>query len=135
MSAVENNTMAPVTAEKPHRSLFGHKTEQHAQHPVQQGTYADGTPATGATGAPGQHATTQGHPGFNHAEEGYPSQSRKGFATGFSVVRWLRLHAVDLITMAAMGAVGLGVYEADPAPSRSFPVLYVGLCPIILPEI
>lgn len=33
-----------------------------------------------------------------------------------------RLHAVDLITMAAMGAVGLGVYEADPAPSRSFPV-------------
>lgn len=25
-----------------------------------------------------------------------------------------RLHAVDLITMAAMGAVGLGVYEANP---------------------
>jgi hypothetical protein len=33
-----------------------------------------------------------------------------------------RLHVVDLITMAAMGAVGLGVYEADPAPTRSFPV-------------
>ncbi|KAJ4697390.1 hypothetical protein HRR87_001904 [Exophiala dermatitidis] len=27
--------------------------------------------------------------------------------------------------MAAMGAVGLGVYEADPAPSRSFPVTFI----------
>jgi membrane-associated phospholipid phosphatase len=27
--------------------------------------------------------------------------------------------------MAAMGAVGLGVYEAHPAPSRSFPVTFV----------
>lgn len=43
--------------------------------------------------------------------------------TGFKFSRWIRLHLVDLITMAAMGAVGLGVYEADPAPSRSFPVL------------
>lgn len=33
-----------------------------------------------------------------------------------------RLHAIDLVTMAAMGAVGLGVYEAHPAPTRSFPI-------------
>ena len=26
--------------------------------------------------------------------------------------------------MAAMGAVGLGVYNADPAPSRSFPITF-----------
>lgn len=45
--------------------------------------------------------------------------------TGFSFARWVRLHIIDLLTMAAMGAVGLGVYEADPAPSRSFPVLSV----------
>jgi membrane-associated phospholipid phosphatase len=35
---------------------------------------------------------------------------------------WLRLHGPDLITMALMGALGLGIYEADPAPRRSFPV-------------
>ncbi|KAF9009373.1 acid phosphatase/Vanadium-dependent haloperoxidase [Cyathus striatus] len=37
---------------------------------------------------------------------------------------WLRLHGIDLITMALMGAIGLGVYFADPAPSRSFPVYF-----------
>jgi diacylglycerol diphosphate phosphatase/phosphatidate phosphatase len=26
--------------------------------------------------------------------------------------------------MAIMGAIGLGVYMADPAPSRSFPVIF-----------
>lgn len=30
----------------------------------------------------------------------------------FRLGTWLRLHGVDLLTMAAMGAVGLGVYEA-----------------------
>ncbi|KAJ3830435.1 acid phosphatase/Vanadium-dependent haloperoxidase [Lentinula raphanica] len=37
---------------------------------------------------------------------------------------WLRLHGVDLITMAFMGALGLGIYEAPPAPNRSFPVYF-----------
>lgn len=31
-----------------------------------------------------------------------------------------RLHGIDLITMAAMGAVGLGVYEANPGTSFHF---------------
>jgi diacylglycerol diphosphate phosphatase / phosphatidate phosphatase len=31
---------------------------------------------------------------------------------------------LDLLTMAIMGAIGLGVYEAHPAPSRSFPVTF-----------
>lgn len=31
---------------------------------------------------------------------------------------------LDIVTMAAMGAVGLGVYNADPAPSRSFPITF-----------
>jgi len=31
---------------------------------------------------------------------------------------------LDILTMAIMGAIGLGVYFADPAPSRSFPVLF-----------
>jgi len=35
-----------------------------------------------------------------------------GVAQGFVLTKWLRLHLVDLITMAAMGAIGLGVYYA-----------------------
>ncbi|KIJ37717.1 hypothetical protein M422DRAFT_177715 [Sphaerobolus stellatus SS14] len=38
------------------------------------------------------------------------------------VSTWFRLYGVDLLTMAAMGALGLGIYEADPAPTRSFPI-------------
>jgi diacylglycerol diphosphate phosphatase/phosphatidate phosphatase len=38
--------------------------------------------------------------------------------------QWLKATWLDIITMAAMGAVGLGVYMADPAPSRSFPVIF-----------
>ena len=35
-----------------------------------------------------------------------------GLAQGFVFTKWLRLHLVDLVTMAVMGAVGLGVYYA-----------------------
>lgn len=42
-------------------------------------------------------------------------------------------YGVDLLTMAAMGAVGLGIYEADPAPSRSFP-LYFADGQIVYPQ-
>lgn len=38
--------------------------------------------------------------------------------------QWLKMTWLDLVTMAAMGAVGLGVYMADPAPSRSFPITF-----------
>ncbi|ETN42823.1 uncharacterized protein HMPREF1541_01981 [Cyphellophora europaea CBS 101466] len=38
--------------------------------------------------------------------------------------QWLKFTWLDLLTMAAMGAVGLGVYNADPAPSRSFPITF-----------
>lgn len=38
--------------------------------------------------------------------------------------QWLKATILDIVTMAAMGAVGLGVYMADPAPSRSFPVIF-----------
>ncbi|QSZ36650.1 hypothetical protein DSL72_006531 [Monilinia vaccinii-corymbosi] len=38
--------------------------------------------------------------------------------------QWLKATWLDILTMAAMGAVGLGVYEAHPAPSRSFPVYF-----------
>lgn len=38
--------------------------------------------------------------------------------------QWLKATWLDILTMALMGAVGLGVYMADPAPSRSFPVIF-----------
>jgi len=38
--------------------------------------------------------------------------------------QWLKVSWLDILTMAAMGLVGLGVYEAKPAPSRSFPVFF-----------
>lgn len=37
---------------------------------------------------------------------------RGGIAHGFVFTKWLRLHLADLITMAIMGAIGLGVYYA-----------------------
>jgi len=36
--------------------------------------------------------------------------------------QWFKATWLDILTMAIMGAIGLGVYEAKPAPSRSFPV-------------
>ncbi|EAT90352.1 hypothetical protein HBI56_048470 [Parastagonospora nodorum] len=38
--------------------------------------------------------------------------------------QWIKATALDIITMAIMGAIGLGVYMADPAPSRSFPITF-----------
>ena len=38
--------------------------------------------------------------------------------------QWLSHTWLDILTMAAMGAVGLGVYNAHPAPSRSFAVTF-----------
>ncbi|GAA6029446.1 hypothetical protein JCM8097_003683 [Rhodosporidiobolus ruineniae] len=38
--------------------------------------------------------------------------------------QWLKMYWVDLLTMAALGAVGLGIYEADPAPTRNFPITF-----------
>lgn len=35
-----------------------------------------------------------------------------GLVQGFVFTKWIRLHLVDLITMAVLGAVGLGVYRA-----------------------
>ncbi|KAF8446577.1 phosphatidic acid phosphatase type 2/haloperoxidase [Kalaharituber pfeilii] len=38
--------------------------------------------------------------------------------------QWFRQTWFDILWMAMMGAVGLGVYMAPPAPTRSFPVYY-----------
>ncbi|KAG9232342.1 putative lipid phosphate phosphatase 1, partial [Amylocarpus encephaloides] len=38
--------------------------------------------------------------------------------------QWLKVSWLDIVTMIAMGVIGLGVYTAHPAPSRSFPVYF-----------
>lgn len=90
---------APVT-EKPSRSVFGRRHDQAI--------------TTAGNGLNGHYA---------HTAPSHQGQAQRGFMTDFHFGTWFKLHWVDLLTMAAMGAVGLGVYEADPAPSRSFPVL------------
>ena len=47
--------------------------------------------------------------------------------------QWLKSTWPDILTMVVMGILGLGVYEADPAPSRSFPV-YFPSGDIVYPE-
>jgi preprotein translocase subunit Sss1 len=38
--------------------------------------------------------------------------------------QWIKVTWPDLVTMVFMGIIGLGVYAAPPAPSRSFPVYF-----------
>lgn len=38
--------------------------------------------------------------------------------------QWLKATALDIFTMIILGAIGLGVYMAPPAPSRSFPIYF-----------
>ncbi|WWC98500.1 hypothetical protein V866_005391 [Kwoniella sp. B9012] len=99
----------PTLTEKPRRSFFGGN-----RNAVKQ---------------PNATAPGQGVVGQTETGAGYPSHTggrrQGGFTHDFKFGTWIRLHAVDLITMAAMGAIGLGVYEADPAPTRSFPVFNI----------
>lgn len=44
--------------------------------------------------------------------EGSMANGTANGRTSFSFGSWIRLHSVDLITMALMGALGLGIYEA-----------------------
>ncbi|GAA5887814.1 hypothetical protein JCM16303_002340 [Sporobolomyces ruberrimus] len=60
--------------------------------------------------APGQNGGGAGGKAFVHQRP--------------TVGEWFKTYYVDLLTMAAIGAISLGVYEADPAPTRSFPVTF-----------
>ncbi|KAF6754613.1 lipid phosphate phosphatase 1 [Ephemerocybe angulata] len=44
-------------------------------------------------------------------------------AAPFNLLTWLRLHGVDLVTLAVIGALCLVVHVVDPAPTRYFPIL------------
>ncbi|KAH6658684.1 phosphatidic acid phosphatase type 2/haloperoxidase [Truncatella angustata] len=65
-------------------------------------------------------STTNGtrHKRRDHVSEAYSMGKRPSFG------QWLKLTWLDILTMAIMGAIGLGVYMAHPAPTRSFPVTF-----------
>ncbi|KAK0638524.1 phosphatidic acid phosphatase type 2/haloperoxidase [Cercophora newfieldiana] len=50
--------------------------------------------------------------------EPYTMASRPSFG------QWLKATWLDIFTMIVLGAIGLGVYFAKPAPTRSFPVTF-----------
>lgn len=56
--------------------------------------------------------------GNKRVAESYSMSKRPSFG------QWLKYTWLDILTMAIMGAIGLGVYEAHPAPTRSFPVVF-----------
>jgi len=73
-------------------------------------------------------ATTAGYQNADNLEAGTAGR-HDGAGASFintrpSFGQWLKVTWLDLVTMALMGALGLGVYEADPAPSRSFPIYF-----------
>lgn len=58
----------------------------------------------------------KGHNG--HVGETYSISKRPSFG------QWLKATWIDILTMVAMGLLGLGIYEAKPAANRSFPVTF-----------
>ncbi|KAI3396968.1 hypothetical protein diail_11368 [Diaporthe ilicicola] len=57
----------------------------------------------------------------HHHDKGTPYYS---MSTRPSFGQWLKHTWLDILTMVIMGAIGLGVYEAHPAPTRSFAVTF-----------
>ncbi|KAK3325004.1 phosphatidic acid phosphatase type 2/haloperoxidase [Apodospora peruviana] len=68
--------------------------------------------APAAHGTNGHARTRRGH------HEPYTMTTRPTFG------QWIKVTWLDILTMAAMGAIGLGVYMARPAPTRSFAVTF-----------
>ncbi|PTB42584.1 hypothetical protein M441DRAFT_95214, partial [Trichoderma asperellum CBS 433.97] len=59
-----------------------------------------------------------GRGGHGSRHQAYSMHTRPSFG------QWLKFTWLDILTMVAMGAIGLGIYEAKPAPTRSFPVTF-----------
>ncbi|KAL5115060.1 hypothetical protein ACEQ8H_007035 [Pleosporales sp. CAS-2024a] len=61
---------------------------------------------------------------FGHKEPRVNGHGAHSWNSRPTFGQWIKATALDIVTMAVMGAIGLGVYMADPAPSRSFPVTF-----------
>ena len=78
------------------------------------GSDTNTTAGTGVTN--GQHA--QEKKPYSHSKDPTYFNRRPTFG------QWLKVTWPDILTMVCMGAVGLGIYKAHPAPSRLFPVTF-----------
>ncbi|KAI3532347.1 PAP2 superfamily protein, partial [Colletotrichum filicis] len=71
-------------------------------------------------------AAATGHANGHH--NGVSSKRRGAepysMSTRPSFGQWLKGTLIDIITMICMGAIGLGIYMAPPAPNRSFAVTF-----------
>ncbi|GAA6050077.1 hypothetical protein JCM3770_001358 [Rhodotorula araucariae] len=113
--------------------LFGHSTSAHSAQPALDkpamvaghGDAPRTSNATGATVVNSPHMQQHQAVGGNAPVVG--NQSADGRAWVYqrpTVMEWFKMYYVDLLTMAALGAIGLGVYFADPAPTRNFPITF-----------
>ncbi|GAP91396.1 putative pap2 superfamily protein [Rosellinia necatrix] len=72
------------------------------------------------------------HPGREGAHNHHVNPGTKSrhvrntysMATRPSFGQWLKVTWLDIVTFVIMGVIGLGIYEAPPAPTRSFPVTF-----------
>ncbi|KAL7808832.1 phosphatidic acid phosphatase type 2/haloperoxidase [Trichoderma aethiopicum] len=93
-------------------ALFGHR----ARAPARPAAAGDNTTAP---------TTKRRWGGFGgHGGGGHQQPATYSMATRPRFGQWLKVTWLDILTMVAMGAIGLGVYEAKPAPTRSFPVTF-----------
>lgn len=67
------------------------------------------SPTPAANHLPGNGMNDDAHL-TNDPHRTLPGQG--GVVKGFVFSKWIRLHLADLITMAILGAIGLGVYYA-----------------------
>jgi diacylglycerol diphosphate phosphatase/phosphatidate phosphatase len=88
-------------------------------HSHSHGHHSSRTSTGGAGGGMGGifNKNKRGH-GHGGVHESYSMSTRPTFG------QWLKRTVLDIVTMAIMGAIGLGVYFAEPAPSRSFPIRF-----------
>ncbi|KAI0508941.1 phosphatidic acid phosphatase type 2/haloperoxidase [Xylaria bambusicola] len=63
-----------------------------------------------------------------HVDHTYSMASRPSFG------QWLKVTWLDILTFVIMGVIGLGIYEAPPAPTRSFAVTFPSDGEVVYPE-
>ncbi|KAM0691073.1 hypothetical protein Q7P36_009844 [Cladosporium allicinum] len=80
---------------------------------------APGTEKSGLKGLMSRRNREPAQPTQEQAAYGHDNLNRRP-----TFGQWLKGTIVDIITMVIMGVIGLGVYYAPPAPSRSFPVAF-----------
>ncbi|KAJ2990176.1 hypothetical protein NUW58_g3088 [Xylaria curta] len=64
------------------------------------------------------HHDINGTTKSRHVDSTYSMATRPSFG------QWLKVTWLDIVTFIIMGVIGLGIYEAPPAPNRSFAITF-----------